>query len=461
MVLALCTLAAGWLIAPPAGLDVTGWRAILGLLAAVPLFATAAMSDGLVALFLVGVWALGGSVSLSVALSGFTSSAWLLTLLVLAIASAVAATGLIFRLALWAATHTRGGFAGQAASLVVSGLCISAAFPETTGRTALMAVATGDLAEALGYLPGSRASVGIAMAVFAGYGLTTAPFLTSSSTALLTYTLLPQTAQHSLDWTTWAVRAAPFFLVLLVGLTVSVVWLYRPDRSDSPTSGRQQQRRASVALQRALLGRPSSNERAAAVVVIFLIGGFLTGSIHHVPPVSIALVALVMLSVVGVVTAESIRSINWNLLLLFGVVASTQQVFEATGVNVWLAEVLAGPMRPLVMVPALFLTVLTLLCVAISFLLRMPTAAPLMTVAFGPVAMAAGIDPWIVALLALVACSNFVFAYQSNPYLALQHGISGHFFTDSQTRPLAILYVILTFVALWASVPLWHTMGML
>jgi DASS family divalent anion:Na+ symporter len=461
MVLALCTLAASWLVAPPAGLEITGWRAILGLVATVPLFATSALPDGLVALFLVGVWALGGSVSLSMALSGFTSSAWLLTLLVLAIASAVAATGLIFRLALWAATHARGGFTGQTASLVVSGLCISAAFPETTGRTALMAIATGDLAEALGYLPGSRASVGIAMAVFAGYGLTTAPFLTSSSTALLTYTLLPQAARDSLDWTTWAVRAAPFFLVLLVGLAVSVVWLYRPVRSDSPSSGRQQQRRATVALQRALLGRPSSKEWAAALIVVFLVGGFLTGSIHHIAPVSIALVALVLLSVVGVVTAESIRSINWNLLILFGVVASTQQVFETTGVNAWLAEVLAGPLRPLAMLPALFLTVLTLLCVALSFLLRMPTAAPIMTVAFGPVAVAAGIDPWLVALLALAACSNFVFAYQSNPYQALQHGISGHFFTDSQTRPLAILYVILTFVALWASVPLWHTMGLL
>jgi len=246
----------------------------------------------------------------------------------------------------------------------------------------------------------------------------------------------------------------------LVGLTASVVWLYRPERSH-PNSGHQQQRRAIVALQRALLGRPNSKEWASAVIVIFLIGGFLTGSIHHIAPVSIALIALVLLSVVGVVTAESIRSINWNLLLLFGVVASTQQVFETTGVNAWLAEVLAGPLRPIASLPALFLTVLTLLCIALSFLLRMPTAAPIMTVAFGPVAMAAGIDPWIVAFLALVACSNFVFAYQSNPYQALQHGISGHVFTDTQTRPLAVVYVVLTFVALWASVPVWHTMGIL
>jgi hypothetical protein len=66
-----------------------------------------------------------------------------------------------------------------------------------------------------------------------------------------------------------------------------------------------------------------------------------------------------------------------------------------------------------------------------------------------------------VALLALVAGSNFVFAYQSSSYQALRNGISGHFFTDTQTRPLAILYVVFTFVALWASVPVWHAMGIL
>jgi hypothetical protein len=91
----------------------------------------------------------------------------------------------------------------------------------------------------------------------------------------------------------------------------------------------------------------------------------------------------------------------------------------------------------------------------------MPTAAPLVTLALGPVAFAAGIDPWIVAFLALVACSNFIFGYQSNPYQALLHGISGHHFTDRQTRPLAVAYVVLTFVALFASVPVWHLMGLL
>jgi uncharacterized membrane protein YhfC len=136
-------------------------------------------------------------------------------------------------------------------------------------------------------------------------------------------------------------------------------------------------------------------------------------------------------------------------------------VFAGTRVNEWLGAVLVGPLQHLVSAPVLFVAALTLVGVAISFMLRTPTAAPLMTVAFGPVAMAAGIDAWIVALVALVSCTIFIFAYQSNPYQALLQGTGGRLFTDAQTRPLAILYVLLSLIAVCVSVPIWHVMGLL
>jgi sodium-dependent dicarboxylate transporter 2/3/5 len=314
----------------------------------------------------------------------------------------------------------------------------------------------------MGHVPGSRAATGIAMAIFVGFGLTTAPFLTSSSTALLTYTLLPDQARNGLDWAGWALRAAPVYLVLMAGLISGLIWLYRPEpvAPDAPSVD-SARRRSRVALQSALLGRPSQNEQLSGIVVLLLVAGFLTGPIHHIPPTWLALAAVLLLAVVGVVTTESIRSVNWNLLVLFGVIASVQPVFAGTRVNEWLGAVLVGPLQHLVSAPVLFVTALTLVGVLISFMLRTPTAAPLMTVAFGPVAMAAGIDAWIVALVALVSCTIFIFAYQSNPYQALLQGTGGRLFTDAQTRPLAILYVLLSLIAVCVSVPIWHVMGLL
>ena len=50
------------------------------------------------------------------------------------------------------------------------------------------------------------------MATLVGFGLMSAPFLTSSTTALLVYAVLPPDA--ALDWNAWAVRAAPTHALL-------------------------------------------------------------------------------------------------------------------------------------------------------------------------------------------------------------------------------------------------------
>jgi hypothetical protein len=76
--------------------------------------------------------------------------------------------------------------------------------------------------------------------------------------------------------------------------------------------------------------------------------------------------------------------------------------------------------------PVLFVAVLTFICLAISFVLRWQAAAPLLTIALTTVAVAAGWDPWIIELIAILACNAFFLPYQSTFYLALYHGTGGN-----------------------------------
>jgi hypothetical protein len=111
--------------------------------------------------------------------------------------------------------------------------------------------------------------------------------------------------------------------------------------------------------------------------------------------------------------------------------------------------------------PVLFVAGLALFCYGLSLVLRWATAAPLLSLTLGPVAVAVGIDPWAVAIVALTACNGFFLPYQSTIYLALYQGTGGRLFSHAQARPLTIAYGLLTSLALCASVPLWHTMGLL
>ncbi len=455
--LAGVVLALGWATSPPPELSPAGWHALAALLAIVPLLALDALSDGAVALGLVAVWVIGGVAPARVALGGFATGSWVLIVSIFAIGAAVAACGLLYRLALWVVLQARGSYSGQVAGLGLAGLLIGPAVPNATARVSFIAPAITEMAEALGYPPGSRAAAGLAMTVLVGFGQMVGTFPTSSSTALLAFAVLPEAARSGLDWGTWILRALPAHAIILLGLLAAVLWLYRPARRDGQSGPASD----ALALQRTLLGPPSRREWIAALVVVFLLMGFVTQPLHGVDPAWVGVVAFVTLTATGVVTAETLRAVNWNFVLLFGVLASMGEVFASTKLDQWLAGLVAGLLGGLASAPILFVGVLALVCFGLSLVLRWQAAVPLLTITLAPLAGGAGIDPWVVAMVALLACNGFWLPHQSTIYLALYHGTGGRLFSHEQAHPVALAYWLLTLLGLCASVPFWHALGLL
>ena len=455
--LAVAILAVTWLTPPPPGLTPAGWRALGTLVAAAPVLALDALPEGVLALALAAVWVLGGIAPVNVALGGFASTSWVLLVSVLVVGASIASSGLLYRLALWIVAHTRGGFAGQVLALALGGVLIGPAVPNATGRVTLIAPALGELIEALGYAPGSRPATGLAMATLVGFGQMVGVFLTSSTTAVLVYAVLPAAVQREITWSTWAVYAAPANLLLLAGLVAAVIVLYRPLSAERVTRGQS----GALALQRALLGPPSRAERLSLVVGAGLLLGFITQPLHGVPPAWVAVVALIALAATRVANAETLRAVNWSFALLFGMLASLSAVCTEAQVDQWIAGMVASTVQDLGRAPVLFVAALTVVCFAVSLLLRWQAAAPLLTIALAPVAASAGINPFVVGLVTVIACNGFLLPYQSTTYLALYHGAGGRTFTHRQARPAAVAYAVVTLLALCASVPVWRAMGLL
>jgi len=322
----------------------------------------------------------------------------------------------------------------------------------------LIAPAMTELVEALGYASRSRPAAGLAMATLLGFGQMGAAFLTSSTTAVLVFAVLPQGGRIELNWLSWAALAAPANILLLAGLVAAVYWLYRPRNEAAPGGNAQQ---GVVRLQRKLLGRPARNEKIAFAAGAGLLLGFITQPLHGISPAWIAVLALAAMAATRVITVNTLRAVNWSFALLFGMLASMSGVFSTTGLDKWIAGSVSGLVGGLATMPVLFVAALTLLCFAVSFVLRWQAAAPLITIALAPVAEAAGIHPFIVGLVALIACNGFFMPYQSTTYLAMFHGSDGKLFTHAQARPAALAYGVVTLLALCTSVIAWRAMGLL
>jgi hypothetical protein len=196
-------------------------------------------------------------------------------------------------------------------------------------------------------------------------------------------------------------------------------------------------------------------------VTIFLLVGFSTQPIHHVDPAWVGVIALAVLAGTGVLTANGLGAVNWSFALLSGVLTSMSDVFSDTGLDKWLAALATELVGGLASTPVLFVAALTLLCFGLSLVMRWQAAAPLLTISLAPVGIAAGTDPWIIGMIALMACNGFFLPYQSTTYLALYHGTNGRLFSHAQARPMAIGYGVATLLALCASVPIWQMWGLL
>ena len=435
--LALAILGLTWLMPPPAGLTPAGWFALGTLGAMVPALALELLPEGLLALAAIALWTLAGVAPARVGLAGFATPSWVLVVAVLCFGGALASTGLVYRIALAIVARARGGFGGQAAALALAGVALGPAVPNATGRVALLAPALAELIEALGYAPGSRPAAGLALAALVGFGQMGAVFLTSSTTAVLAHAVLPAEVRAGTGWVGWAIWPRPRTCCSSPGCSARSCGSTGRARG---TPGPRRSRSAVLPMQRALLGRPSVAERVCLATGIALVLGFATQPLHGVDPAWLAVLALGVLGAAGLVTADTLRGVNWSFALFFGMLASLSDVLAVTGVDRWLAGHVGEMTGDLAGAPVLFVAGVAVLGLLLSLVLRWQAAAPILTIAAAPVAGAAGLSPLVVAIVATIACNGFLVPYQSTTYLALYHGTGGRLFDHRLARPAALAY---------------------
>ncbi len=441
-----------WNVTPPAGLEPAGWRALLTLVSAAVLFASEALPETAVALGLLVSWGATGIVPPRVALEGFATETWLLVLTVLAVGAAVGNTGLLYRAALAALGRRPRGFAHRCLTLALVGTAVTPTLPNATARVALAAPMVREIAEALGYRPGDRAAAGLALAALIGFGQMSALFLTGASVGLLVHGLLPPEVRDQFGFAGWLLAALPLHLVLFALAMLAVIIIYRP-RSAPPQSGDR------LALQRAVLGPMRREERLCAWVLSLLIAGFLTEPLHGVSGAWLGVAAFIALSAGGVLDANMIRSgVNWPFLVFLGVITSMAGVFRTLGIDAWLAQGLAEPVRALGGSSMLLCLALAVAGFALSFVVRWQAAAPLLTLVALPVGVASGVNPFLVGLIALVSTQVWFLPYQSTVYLALHHG-TADLFAHRDVRRIAWLWGPMVLLSVAAAVPVWRAMG--
>ena len=442
-----------WDLTPPSGLEQPGLRVMVLLLGAAIAWLAEPVPDFAVALALAAALSATGLVALPVAFSGFSSSSWLLTLGGLAVAAAMARTGLLFRIALGLLRLFPATATGQMFALLLGGVAVTPLVPQSVARVAAILPVAGEIGQSLGYAPRSNGSARLAFAGLVGYWYFSSIFLTGLATNFFLLQLLTPADRSRFSWTGWLGAAAPAGLICLAGATAALILLFRPE----PTSARLQD---AAARQQRVLGPLTGGEKLALLGAGLLIAGLIAQPVLNLDPALLALAALVVL-MTGALDRERFRtSIDWGFLMFFGAILGSAGAMQATHVDRWIAaglvERAAGLPDPGVVLIALAAATILLR----SVLPSRPTMV-LLVLAVVPASSQLGISPWLAGLTVLLCANIWILPYQGLEYLVAREATGGQAFDDRQGTRLGAALTAVRFAAIALSVPAWKLMGLL
>lgn len=339
---------------PIAGLAMPA-KIALGMLAfAVIMWVTEAVSYSVSAVIIVGLIAIlltfatdpetgeavGASKGLSIAMSGFSSSAVALVGAALALATAMQATGLHRRLALYVLKT-----AGEKVSNIVIGaivISIILAFfvPSATARAGAVVPILMGMVAAFGLAKESKLAALLVITATQAVSIWNVGIKTAAAQNLVAVGFIEDQLGQSVSWGQWFLWAAPWSVLMSIALFFIMRWAIKPE-AEAIEGGREL-----VEKQLAEMGPMTGAEkRLTAIAVALLLFWATEGVLHPISSATITIVAVgIMLTpIIGVMDWKYAQEhINWGTLVVFAAGISLGKFLLDTGAATWLSEATFG-----------------------------------------------------------------------------------------------------------------------
>lgn len=278
----------------------------------------------------------GTSSALGIALNGFSTSAVALVAAALALATAMQATGLHRRIALYVLK-----IAGEKVSHIVVGaiaISIILAFfvPSATARAGAVVPILLGMVAAFGLAVNSKLSALLVITATQAVSIWNVGIKTAAAQNLVAVGFIEDQMGVTVSWGQWFIWAAPWSVLMSIALFFIMRAAIKPE-VESIKGGRKL-----VEDQLSEMGPMTGAEkRLTTIAVVLLVFWATEGILHPIDSSVITIVAigLMLLPVVGVMNWKYAQeNINWGTLVVFAVGISLGSFLLNTGAAAWLSE---------------------------------------------------------------------------------------------------------------------------
>lgn len=442
------------LMSPPAGLTVKAMWALGVFTWAIIFLIFDVIPDYIVTTIMLCLWVLIGSVKFTVAFAFFSNPNWWIVMGAFGLGFAASKTGLLRRISLLIMKALPTTFKGQTLALIGSGTIIAPLIPSFTAKAAVCAPLSLGISDAMGYEHKSRGASGLFAANVVGFIASAPAFLSASYLSFMIVSLLPKQIQAQYDWVQWFILMLPWTIIVLVCGYFCIVFMYKPEEKDALPKGY-------VAEELAKMGPMSRKEKTTLIVLVVTLLFWMTGKLHGIDASIVAVLAVTILLIVGVIERPEFRSgLNWDALVFLGGIVGIGSVFPALGIDKWMGQLVEPVIMPLTKDIYIFIIALSVITIVLRFAILSQTALiAIFILMLTPMAQASGISPWVIGIIVYAAGNTWTVFYQNAPYIAGYYATGGDFINHNSQIKMSVAYMIICTVGLLACVPLWQFMG--
>ncbi len=397
-----------------------------------------------------------GLVPTKTVLAGFASDGFFMAMSILGLGTVIVLSGLSFRFLLWLLRYLPSTPAGHNIGLLLTGFLLTPIVPSINTRAVLVAPFLVDMVETVKFKFKGKAATKLAIAAFTGATILSACFLTSRSINFVIFGLLSPQEQENFQWMYWmfATGVASLSMLVIYFIAISIAF---PSDESSRLSKEQ------VAVQLSLLGAIKNREWAAIAGVLIFALGVVTTSIHGVQPSWLGMAILFSLLLFGALRKNEFRDkTDWPSLIYLGSIVGILNVFGYFGLDKVISTSLAGLGEVMRADFNLFVTILFGVVLVLRLVIPNSATIALCATVFMPLAVYAGVSPWVIGFILLLFGDMWIFPYQCPHYLQFAELLRKKGVYDE--NGFLKFNLFMNFVRLcgvYASIPFWSWLGYL
>lgn len=457
--LALISIIAGIAVAfinPPAGLSVRAMHAIGVMTWAILFWVFEILPEYATAMLMCNFWVIVGAVPFAKAYEAFsTETPWLL-IASYGIGIAAQRTGLLSRVALNVMQIFPPTFRGQTLALLTVGTLISPAIPSISAKAVFASQLTRTISGTMNYEEKSTGAAGLYAAMYQGFVTLYCLYLTGGVFTVAMRSFLPDKIQAQFTWLNWLWAALPWGIVVFILSFLAIQVIYKPEQKEVLS-------KEHFRIQLRELGPMKKDEKITALVTLCCLLLWMTEKIHHLTAAEVALLGmgvLVASKILG--TMEFRTKVPWEMIVFIGGVTGLGTVITELKIDTWMGKIVGPVIAPLVGKMIIFAPLLAIAIYLIRFILvGQLSTVMIFTVLLSPIAMNAGVNPWVIGLVIVASVNVWTVKYQNTTHIAAMSATDNEFVTQSQAAKMSLAYMVINIIALVACIPWWKMLGLL